>query len=98
MARPSVVQEKVYNEIVKTILSGNIAPGTRLIERDLASDLGVSRVPVRAALAKLVSQGLLIGGQNGQGVWVRQYSASEIQDLYYYFCSLCCCSKPGCIN
>lgn len=84
MARPGVVQEKVYVQLVKRILSNKTAPGTRLIERDLASDLGVSRIPVRAALAKLVSQGLLKGGQNGQGVWVRQYSAIEIRDLYFY--------------
>ena len=84
MARPGIVQEKVYGELVKRILSSKTAPGSRLIERDLASDLGVSRVPVRTALAKLVSQGLLKGGQNGQGVWVRQYSVPETQDLYYY--------------
>ena len=37
----------------------------RLIEAELAKELDVSRVPVREALAKLVGQGLLVGGQPG---------------------------------
>lgn len=72
-----------YDRIVHMVFS-TMAPGTKLVERQLASELGVSRVPVRETLAKLVAQGVLVGGEKGQGVRVRDYSHEEVRQLYQF--------------
>lgn len=76
--------EAVYGQILKKIFSGEVAPGTQLVERQLATELGVSRVPVRESLTRLVAQGVLSGGEKGQGVRVRNYSANEVRHLYEF--------------
>jgi DNA-binding GntR family transcriptional regulator len=75
--------ESVYDRVVQHIFfSGNVPPGTKVIEKKLAEQLGVSRIPIRESLGRLAGQGLLVGGQNGQGVRVRKYTAEEIRQLY----------------
>ena len=49
----------IVNEIRRAILQGEIAPGTPLVERDLAQALGVSKTPVREAIKSLVATGLV---------------------------------------
>lgn len=78
----------VTDQIMGRIFSGELAPGTQLVERTLADELGVSRIPVREALKNLVVQGLLIGGEKGQGVRIRDYSHYDIQQLFDYRCIL----------
>lgn len=77
-------QSSVYDRLVKFVFSGQVAPGTKLVERDLARKLGVSRIPVRESLAKLVAQGLLVGGEKWQGARVRNYTHDELRQLYEY--------------
>ena len=48
-----------YDRIRSLILSGDVAPGTRLGQVDLAERLGVSRTPVREALRRLTGEGLV---------------------------------------
>jgi DNA-binding GntR family transcriptional regulator len=72
----------VYDRLLKLLFSGELAPGERIAEQALARRLGVSRVPVREALAKLVGQGLLVGGQPGEGVRTRSYSPQELEEVY----------------
>lgn len=84
MARSSVLYKKIYEDIIKKVLSGKIEPGSRLVERDLAEEFGVSRVPVREVLTRLIAQGLLTGGKDGQGAWVREYTSDEIRQLYFF--------------
>ena len=52
----------------------------RLDERQLSEDLGVSRTPIRAALQKLESEGLLDAMPNGRGYRLRQFSKADIWD------------------
>lgn len=73
-----------YESIVQKVFSGQYVPGDRLIERNLAKELGVSRVPVRESLAKMVAQGVLVAGENGRGVRMREYSEEEIRQLYEF--------------
>jgi len=73
---------RVYERVLRLLFSGQLAPGARVAEQALARRLGVSRVPVREALAKLVGQGLLVGGQRGEGVRVRRYTPQEIEEVY----------------
>ena len=74
----------VYDNIMRRVFSGDVAPGARLVERNLAGELGVSRIPVREALAKMVARGILISGRKHQGVRMRRYSPAEIQQLYEF--------------
>ena len=71
----------VKDEIVKMIISGQIEPGQKLTEMDLAEQLGVSRGPIREALLGLEEAGLISIAKN-RGVFVREVSASEARELY----------------
>lgn len=61
------------------ILNGTLAPGARLTEIAAAERLGVSRTPLRAALAQLAAEGLLDSAAAG-GYAVRTFSAADIND------------------
>src|SRR5438046_1167904 len=54
-ARPEVpnFSEEAFQQIRQLIVRGKLAPGSRVVEADLADRLGVSRTPVRAALHRL---------------------------------------------
>lgn len=63
------------------ILHGQMRPGTRLEEVPLAEQLGVSRTPVRAALATLASEGL-VDHQPKRGYLVRTFNMDEVVAAY----------------
>ena len=72
-----------YDRIVEYVFhSGSVSPGTRLVEQELADHLGVSRMPVRESLRRLVGQDLLVSEPDGRGVRLRQYSTEEVRQLY----------------
>ena len=79
----SKVDEKspVYDQLLKWLFSGNVAPGTRLVEQSLAREFGVSRIPIRESIHKMVAQGLLVEGGRGSSVRTRVYTPEEIQEL-----------------
>ncbi|MCI4012846.1 GntR family transcriptional regulator [Brevibacterium sp. ZH18] len=70
------VTETLRNEII----DGVRQPGSRLVERNLATELGVSRVPIREALKQLASEGLVTNRPNTWST-VREFSPSDIADL-----------------
>jgi len=51
----------VFRRLRELIVHGRLAPGTRLIELDLAARLGVSRTPLREALQRLQQEGYVVG-------------------------------------
>ena len=53
------LREIVYEELKMQILTGKIVPGTRMMEVDLADDMGVSRTPIREAIRQLEKEGLV---------------------------------------
>ncbi|MCA1453596.1 GntR family transcriptional regulator [Bradyrhizobium sp. BRP22] len=63
------------------VLAGEFAPGERLHEVRLTGRLGVSRTPVRAALQKLASEGLLDYTPN-RGYTMREFSVGEVVSAY----------------
>jgi len=71
---------RVVRQLRDEILDGARKPGSKLVERDLAADLGVSRVPVRDALKTLVAEGLVMPRPRTWAV-VREFTASDIADL-----------------
>jgi DNA-binding GntR family transcriptional regulator len=72
--------ERVTRRLRSEILDGVRPPGERLVERDLAAALDVSRVPVREALKALVSEGLVTPRPRSWAV-VREFTDSDIADL-----------------
>ncbi|NWG04060.1 MAG: GntR family transcriptional regulator [Syntrophaceae bacterium] len=74
-------REKVYEYIKSSILSGHLNPGEKLTEEHLAKTLGVSRTPVREALHKLESEGL-IKTRRKRGFIVSRDSREEVEELF----------------
>ncbi len=79
--RDTSLAKLVRDDMLALILKGVLTPGQRINEPDVASRLGVSRVPVREALRELESSGLVVARKHS-GVFVRQLDAPEIRDLY----------------
>lgn len=79
--RDTSLAKLVRDDMLALILKGVLLPGQRINEPDVASRLGISRVPVREALRELESSGLVVARKHA-GVFVRQLDAPEIRDLY----------------
>jgi len=75
------LREQVLDELRDAIIAGRLAPGARLIERELIDMLGVSRTVVREALRQLQSEGL-IAEDARKGMLVRALTPGEAKDLY----------------
>ncbi|MGB8651317.1 MAG: GntR family transcriptional regulator [Mycobacteriales bacterium] len=73
--------DHVYDEIRRAVVEGRYAPGMRLVEQRLAEEFEVSRTPVREALRRLESEGLVVVERH-RGAEVRRLTAAEIADLY----------------
>lgn len=62
-ARPAAAAsqpQRVYERLRQLIVTGRLAPGSRLLETDIAERLGVSRTPVRSALQRLQQEGYIV--------------------------------------
>lgn len=75
------VTHRIYNKIRMAILTGEIQAGERLVELDLAGKMKSSRTPVREALQKIASEGLIYSIPR-VGYIVGEMSESEIQDIF----------------
>ncbi len=75
------------SEIREAIVSGRIRPGERLVEQDLARELGLSRGPVRDALRQLGREGLVVMRPN-RGAVVRTVDAEDVIEVYALRASL----------
>ena len=73
--------DTVYDVLRRGILDGELPPGHRLRSDALANDLDVSRTPVREALRKLETEGLVVASRHG--VMVRQLSEQDLTDIFY---------------
>ncbi|ATF88848.1 GntR family transcriptional regulator [Burkholderia gladioli] len=59
LLRPETLRQQVENALRQAIVSGQFAPGARLVERELCDLLGVSRTSIREALRKLEGEKLI---------------------------------------
>jgi GntR family transcriptional regulator, trigonelline degradation regulator len=75
------LRQQVLDGLRQAIIAGSLAPGARLVERDLTDMMGVSRTVVREALRQLESEGLIANIPN-KGPVVRTLSLDEARDLY----------------
>jgi DNA-binding GntR family transcriptional regulator len=74
------LSEIVADQIRREIVSGRLGEGTRLLEVDLAAQMGTSRAPVRQALHRLAMEGLLESRQR-RGFVVRAFSWDALEEL-----------------
>lgn len=77
----AVAAEQAAVQLRRSILKGELAPGSRLGEVELAAQLGMSRTPIREALRSLSAQGLVEILPN-RGARVVQWSAADLQETY----------------
>ncbi|HWB66080.1 MAG TPA: GntR family transcriptional regulator [Mycobacteriales bacterium] len=80
-SRHRLLDDIVREEILKRILTGDLAPGERLVETSLADALGVSRGPVRAAIRQLELEGFVVISPR-RGASVAAVSAAEALECY----------------
>ena len=74
------LREIVYEELKKRIMTGEIKPGTRLMEIGLADDMGVSRTPIREAIRKLEKEGL-VTIEPRRGAYASDVSVADMVNL-----------------
>ncbi|MHB9143796.1 MAG: GntR family transcriptional regulator [Symbiobacteriia bacterium] len=74
----------MYQRLRSAVLSGQLRPGEKLVERQLAEQFGVSRTPLRAAVERLASHGLVVRGRErgrgGYGYEVASATVSEVTE------------------
>ncbi|WP_309668024.1 GntR family transcriptional regulator [Tabrizicola sp.] len=74
------MQKDAYMLILEAIDQGRYKPGDRLVESELADGLGVSRTPVREALQRLETQGMLT--RDGRSLIVASLDHNQLAELY----------------
>jgi DNA-binding GntR family transcriptional regulator len=74
-------KQEIYLELRRRICLLDYQPGSRLNERELASEFGVSRTPLRTALQRLEYDGLILS-QHGNGTEVTSIDLSSMRDIY----------------
>ena len=72
---------RIANALRESILAGELSPGERIRQNELASRHGASRLPVREALRMLEAEGLLTLVAN-TGAWVSQINVEECEEMY----------------
>lgn len=72
---------KAYDAIYQSIMEGRVLPGAWLREQDLVDELGISRTPIREALRRLATEGLL-EFRPRRGTVVKKLTSSEYIEIY----------------
>ena len=73
--------DKAFNKLKMQILSGKLAPGSSLKERDLCEQLNISRTPIREALRRLSAEGLA-EVRPRRSIVVACFDPSEIEEIF----------------
>ncbi len=81
--RSELLVDDVYGRLRDLIFSNALRAGQKLVDRDLAEQLGVSRTPVREALGRLAMTGL-VESRSRRGYYVSTFSAEQVVDLYEF--------------
>lgn len=76
------LRDWVFECLRTSIVSGDLTPGQRIVEADLAKQLEVSKSPVREAILQLKQDGLVIDAPKGRGVVVAPLKASDVREIY----------------
>jgi DNA-binding GntR family transcriptional regulator len=81
LALPATLVEVAAHRMRNAILSGELAPGEKIVEEQLCADFGISRAPLREALRLLAQQGL-VEHLPRRGSRVADWSPSDILQLF----------------
>src|SRR5215467_704724 len=73
--------DAVYGALRRGILEGELPPGLRLRSDVLANEFNVSRTPVREALRKLETEGLVVAARNG--LVVRELTEQDLTEIFH---------------
>src|SRR5437764_4135344 len=76
------LRDWVFECLRTSIVAGDLAPGQRIVEADLAKQLEVSKSPVREAILQLKQDGLVIDAPKGRGVVVAPLKPSDVREIY----------------
>lgn len=77
----AITSDKAYDILKQRVIAGTYAPGAQLKEEHIARELAISRTPIRAALKRLVQDGLATADA-GRGVRVSAWTDLDIQETY----------------
>lgn len=75
------LSEQIFEIVRERIVSGTLATDKPVRQDALAAELGVSKIPLREALARLEQEGLLVNAAN-RGFFVRAMSAEEAEEIF----------------
>jgi len=75
------LRERIHDRLRAAIISGELAPGTPVIEAELAARLGASRTPIREALRRLEAEGLL-EPRGLRGSVVRELKSDQVECIF----------------
>lgn len=75
------LRDLVFESLKEAILSQKLRPGERLLENELAEELGVSRTPIREAIRRLEQEGLVVMLPR-KGAYVAGISLKDIHEVY----------------
>ncbi|MFE5710926.1 GntR family transcriptional regulator [Streptomyces sp. NPDC056501] len=78
---PRSLRERVYEELRERIIEAEFPAGTRLVEREIAEELRVSRVPVREAMQRLEAEGFL-SVRPRRGSVVTEFGPEDAEHLF----------------
>lgn len=81
LTRDNTFSQRTESVLRDMILDGALKPGERLNEVTLAASLGISRGPLREAIQRLASEGLLTVVSH-RGAFVRTFERAEVAELY----------------
>ncbi len=81
IAKPASLSDQVYEYLRKAIIRAELQPGEKLIELDIASQMGTSQGPVREALQRLEHDGL-VDRQARSATFVTSVSMGEMYELF----------------
>jgi DNA-binding GntR family transcriptional regulator len=75
------LRDLAYEALKKRIIQVDLRPGQRIVERDLAEELKVSRIPLREALRLLAAEGLVVLVPH-RGALVSPFTPTDVRDLF----------------
>jgi DNA-binding GntR family transcriptional regulator len=81
VSTPRTAHSYAYESLRARILSGELTPGTALIQANLAKELGVSMTPIREALRNLATEGLVTMSTH-RGATVTQLDIEDAKEIY----------------
>ena len=79
--RPETIADKVHVRLRKEIATGTFRPGERILEKALSDSLGVSRTPIREALLRLETEGVVVCN-NRRSYNVRVLTVDDVREIY----------------